>query len=125
MKLHHWKYGGFILYYKRLVLTLGESTVKDCFRREYGLLEPLYECLKKNVLLDDYPIAIVSPIRVLTASKSRATPEGYQWVYYSPVKRLILVDYQKGQERGWAYPNCSMNSKEPTSPMVLVDPLPE
>jgi transposase len=40
-----------------------------------------------------------TPIHVLTEDKPGATHKGYYWVYYSPVERLVLFDYRKGQGR--------------------------
>jgi len=85
--------------FKRLGVTLAESTVNDWFRSGCDLLEPLYECLKQKVVQSDYLMADETPIRVLTEDKPGATHKGYHWVYYSPVQRLVLFDYQKGRGR--------------------------
>jgi transposase len=85
--------------FKRMGVTLAESTVNDWFRGGCDLLEPLYECLKKKVVQGDYLMADETPISVLTEDKPGATHKGYHWVYYSPVERLVLFDYQKGRGR--------------------------
>ena len=85
--------------FKRLGVTLAESTVNDWFRSGCDLLEPLYECLKKKVVQGDYLMADETPISVLTEDKPGATHKGYHWVYYSPVQRLVLFDYRKGRGR--------------------------
>lgn len=85
--------------FKRLGVTLAESTVNDWFRGSCDLLEPLYERLKQNLVQEDYLMADETPISVLTEDKPGSTHKGYHWVYYSPVKRLVLFDYQKGRGR--------------------------
>jgi transposase len=85
--------------FKRQGVTLAESTINDWFRASCDLLEPLYECLKKQVIKDNYLMADETPIDVLTENKPGATHKGYHWVYYSPVKRLVLFDYRKGRGR--------------------------
>lgn len=85
--------------FKRQGVTLAESTINDWFRASCDLLEPLYECLKKQVIKGNYLMADETPIDVLTENKPGATHKGYHWVYYSPVERLVLFDYRKGRGR--------------------------
>jgi len=85
--------------FKRQGVTLAESTVNDWFRSSCDLLEPLYQCLKKQVIKGDYLMADETPISVLTEDKPGATHKGYHWVYYSPVERLVCFDYRKGRGR--------------------------
>jgi transposase len=85
--------------FKRMGVVLAESTINDWFRAGCDLLEPLYDCLKKKILQGDYLMADETPISVLTEDKPGATHKGYHWVYYSPVERLVLFDYQKGRGR--------------------------
>jgi transposase len=85
--------------FKRQGVTLAESTINDWFRSSCDLLEPLYQCLKKQVIKGDYLMADETPIDVLTENKPGATHKGYHWVYYSPDERLVLFDYRKGRGR--------------------------
>jgi hypothetical protein len=85
--------------FKRLGVTLAERTINDWFRGGCDLLDPLYECLKKKVMQGDYLMADETPISVLTEDKPGATHKGNHWVYYSPMERLVLFDYQKGRGR--------------------------
>jgi transposase len=85
--------------FKRQGVTLAESTINDWFRASCDLLEPLYQCLKKQVIKGDYLMADETPIDVLTENKPGATHKGYHWVYYSPVERLVFFDYRKGRGR--------------------------
>ncbi len=85
--------------FKRQGVTLAESTINDWFRSSCDLLEPLYECLRKQVIKGNYLMADETPIDVLTENKPGATHKGYHWVYYSPVERMVLFDYRKGRGR--------------------------
>jgi hypothetical protein len=40
-----------------------------------------------------------TPIPVLTKDKPGSTHKGYHWVYYDPVRRLVLFDYRKSRGR--------------------------
>jgi len=40
-----------------------------------------------------------TPIPVLTKDKPGSTHKGYHWVYYNPVRRLVLFDYRKSRGR--------------------------
>ncbi|MBK7173634.1 MAG: IS66 family transposase [Bacteroidales bacterium] len=63
------------------------------------LLLPLYQALKAKMLASDYLIAAETPLPVLTKDKPGATHKGYHWVYYDPVRRLVLFDYRKTRGR--------------------------
>lgn len=80
--------------FKRQGVTLAESTINDWFRASCDLLEPLYQCLKKQVIKGNYLMADETPIDVLTENKPGSTHKGYHWMYYSPVERLVLFDYR-------------------------------
>jgi len=83
--------------FKRNGIHLAESTINDWFRSSCNLLFPLYECLRKKVVKSSYLMADETPIAVLTEDKPGSTHKGFHWVYYSPVERLILFEYQKGR----------------------------
>jgi hypothetical protein len=40
-----------------------------------------------------------TPIPVLTEDKPGATHKGYIWVYYDPLRRMVLFDYRKSRSR--------------------------
>ncbi|MBK8635441.1 MAG: transposase [Saprospiraceae bacterium] len=61
------------------------------------LIEPLYEELKRQVLSSGYLQVDESPIKVLDSDKPGSTHQGYQWVYHSPERRLVLFDYRKAE----------------------------
>jgi len=85
--------------FKRQKVNIAESTINGWFNASCRLLEPLYETLKRRLLASDYLMADETPIPVLTKDKPGSTHKGYHWVYYDPVKRLVLFDYRKSRSR--------------------------
>lgn len=83
---------------------------------ECELMAPVYEALRKKVISSGYIQADESPIKVLEKSKKGKKPSkkgkgtahrGYQWVYHSPVERLVLFEYCPG--RGGLNPKDFLN----------------
>jgi transposase len=85
--------------FKRQDVTIAESTINGWFNASCNLLEPLYQTLKNKITATDYLMADETPISVLTKDKPGATHKGYHWVYYDPVNKLVLFDYQKSRGR--------------------------
>lgn len=85
--------------FKRQGVDLAESTLNDWYRAGCDLSEPLYDCLKQQVLGGNYLMADETPIAVLTDDKPGSTHKGYYWVYYNPLQKLVFFDYQKGRDR--------------------------
>lgn len=85
--------------FKRQDLNIAESTIGGWFSATCNLLAPLYDTLKSKVCSSDYLMADETPIPVLTKDKPGATHKGFHWVYYDPVHRLVLFDYQKTRGR--------------------------
>lgn len=84
---------------KRLDFTVSDSTVNGWFNATATLLEALYDTLQKEVLDCDYLQADESPIGVQDSHTKGALHTGYQWVYRSPVKKLVLFKYHQSRER--------------------------
>ena len=84
---------------KRQGVEIAESTINGWFTAAVQLLEPLYEVLRQKVLKTDYLMADETPIPVQTKDKPGATHKGYHWVYYNPLSRKVLFDYQKSRGR--------------------------
>lgn len=84
---------------KRQDVIIPESTIGGWFGASCNLLELLYEELKKQILSCDYLMADETPIPVLTKDKPGATHKGYHWVYYDPVNKRALFEYQRTRER--------------------------
>lgn len=74
-----------------------QSTFCDWVSACCTLLEPLYNTLKQKIISSDYIQADESPIKVLDKEKIRSTHQGYQWVYHSPLHKLVLFNYRKGR----------------------------
>lgn len=64
-----------------------------------NLLHLLYEEQKRQVLGQGYLQVDETPIQVLDQKKKGKTHRGYYWVYYSPIQRMVLFDYQEGRGR--------------------------
>ena len=84
---------------KRQDVVIAESTINGWFNAACRLLEPLYEVLKEQILSTGYLMADETPIAVLTKDKPGSTHKGYHWVYYDPVRRLVLFDYRPSRGR--------------------------
>lgn len=85
--------------YKRQGLHIPESTIGGWFNASCKLLKFLYDSQKTIVQSSDYLMADETPIPVLTTDKPGATHKGYYWVYYDPVRKLVLFDYRKTRGR--------------------------
>jgi transposase len=78
---------------------IAEGTINGWFNQICRLLEPLYYKLKNKVLQSGYVMADETPIDVLTSEKPGSTHQGYHWVYYSSLYKLVYFDYRKGRGR--------------------------
>jgi len=84
---------------KRQELIISDSTMNGWFNATSDLLVPLYDTLEGQVLQSDYIQADESPIGVQDSHKKGALHTGYQWVYRSPIDRLVLFKYHHSRER--------------------------
>lgn len=85
--------------FKRQKVDIPESTIGGWFSASSKLLEPLYETLRNHILSRNYLQADETPIPVLTKNKPGSTHKGYHWVYYDPISRQVLFNYQPSRER--------------------------
>jgi len=85
--------------FKREGVNIAYSTITDWLSNTCKLIEPLYEALKKQVLVSDYLHADETPIKVLDKDKKGETHRGYYWVYHNSLSDLVLFDYQPGRGR--------------------------
>jgi len=85
--------------FKRQNLILSDSTLNGWFNTTADLLVPLYDALQKQLLKNDYIQADESPIGVQDSHKKGALHTGYQWVYRSPIERLVLFKYHPSRQR--------------------------
>jgi len=79
--------------FKRQALKLSDATLSGWFNATTRLLEPLYDCLQKQVVQSNYLQADESPIGVQDSHKSGSLHTGYHWVYHAPLQRLVLFKY--------------------------------
>lgn len=79
--------------FKRQDLKLSDATLSGWFNATTRLLEPLYDCLQKQVVQSNYLQADESPIGVQDNHKPGSLHTGYHWVYHAPVKGLVLFKY--------------------------------
>jgi transposase len=75
------------------------STMGDWVGRCCRLLVPLYQALKKEIVLNDYLQVDESPIRVLDQDKPGSTHRGFYWLYHVVGSNLVIFDYRKGRGR--------------------------
>jgi transposase len=85
--------------YEQLGMKISASTLDGWFEAACLLLEPLYQTLARQVLTSTYLQVDETPLPVLDKQKKGETHRGYHWVYYSPEKKLVLLDYQPGRGR--------------------------
>lgn len=85
--------------FRRQKVEIPESTIGGWFSAGGKLLEPLYETLQNRLLTKDYLQADETPIPVLTKDKPGSTHKGYYWVYYDPLSKQVLFNYQPSRER--------------------------
>jgi transposase len=85
--------------FARQDIDISQSTMNDWFSSMCRLLEPLYDRIKIWVLSSGYAMADESPIKVLESEKKGAAHQGYQWVYYNPIDRIVCFEYQHGRGR--------------------------
>jgi transposase len=92
--------------FKRLGVDLNESTIGGWFKAVHRLFAPLYDALKKEVLLSHYLQVDESTIKVLDKDKKGSTHLGYYWLYHDSIRKLIWYDYQKS--RGKEAPDIAL-----------------
>lgn len=85
--------------FKRFDLVLSDSTISGWFNKTTDLLEPLYECLIKQMLSCDYLQADETPIGVMDSTKKGSLHHGFHWVYRSPLKKMVMFKYSQGRAR--------------------------
>jgi len=88
--------------FKREGVLIPRSTLSDWIAAIGQLLEPLYQKLRREVLRQIYLMADESRMQVQDTLKSGKSHRGFMWIYYAPLVKLVLFEYQKG--RGEQYP---------------------
>ena len=85
--------------FKREGIKIPSSTLNGWQESVSSLLWPLYENLKRRVLEQSYLQVDETPIQVLDKTKKGKTHRGYHWIYFSPLEKTVLFDYQHGRSR--------------------------
>jgi transposase len=76
---------------------LSSSTLNDWFVSCCTLLKPIYDQMVDRIKKSNYIQVDESPIKVLESEKKKQTHQGYQWVYHSPLDKIIVFHYRKGR----------------------------
>lgn len=85
--------------FKREGIKISSSTINGWQESISSLLWPLYETLKHRVLEQGYLQVDETPVQVLDKTKKGKTHRGYHWIYFSPLEKTVLFDYQHGRSR--------------------------
>jgi len=85
--------------FKRQGVDLSASTLDNWITAGYDLLFPLYELQRERIVNKEYLMADETPIQVLDKRKKGKSHRGYFWVYYDPLRKEILFDYQNTRGR--------------------------
>ena len=93
--------------FKREGIKIPSSTINGWQEQVCSLLWPLYENMKNRVLQQGYLQVDETPVQVLDKTKkglpaqgkAGKTHRGYHWIYYSPLEKTVLFDYQHGRSR--------------------------
>ena len=85
--------------FKRIGINIPDSTIGNWVAQVCDLLAPLYEAHRRQVLTRPYLQADETTIKVMDRQKKGKTHLGYHWVYFSPIERLVLFDYQSSRRK--------------------------
>lgn len=86
--------------FKRQNLHISDSTIGGWANTAIrNRLSPLWETMKSKIVDTDYLMADETPIPVLSEDKPGATHRGYHWVYYDPIRKIVVFDYRETRGR--------------------------
>lgn len=88
-----------IAIFKRGGITLHYNTVLDWTNNGIDILMPLYDHLKRKILISHYLQADETGIKVLDSEKNGSTHQGYLWAYRDVSTNLVLFEYQRGRNK--------------------------
>ena len=80
--------------FEREGVSIASSTLEGWAGQGMDRLEILYNHLLADTKACGYLQTDESPINVLESAKKGSCHRGWYWVYYSPIKRTVLYDYQ-------------------------------
>lgn len=85
--------------FERAGVKLPYSTLTDWVSETCGLITPLFNALKAEVLQSSYLHADETPIKVIDKDKKGETHRGFYWVYQNSIDKIVFFDYQDGRGR--------------------------
>jgi transposase len=85
--------------FERAGVKLPYSTLTDWVSETFGLITPLFNALKAEVLQSSYLHADETPIKVIDKDKKGETHRGFYWVYQNSIDKIVFFDYQEGRGR--------------------------
>ncbi len=86
--------------FKRQNLHIPDSTIGGWANTAVrNQLSPLWETMKSKIVYTNYLMADETPISVLSEDKPGATHRGYHWVYYDPIRKIVVFDYRETRGR--------------------------
>jgi len=80
-------------------IIISESTSSDIIKRGAFWLDAVYEAARKELLCSSYLMADETPIPVMVKVTKKKIKKCYYWVYYDPVKKIIIFEYRKGRSQ--------------------------
>jgi hypothetical protein len=78
---------------KRLTKNNKSVTESSDFIRFSG--NEFLPCITGQEIKLQYPNGVSLIIPVLTKDKPGSTHRGYHWIYYDPIRKIVIFDYQK------------------------------
>ena len=81
--------------FQRQGVDLSESTLGDLFTQVAKQLTPVYEAHRQEMMASGYLNVDETTIQVLDSDKKGATKQGCYWVYYDPLQKSVLYDYDR------------------------------
>lgn len=104
--------------FARLDVPIARSTMSAWVAAVAQLIAPLMEAHRNEVLTaaylqaDETRIQVLDPLKAKGHNSKKPPPakshRGFYWVYYDPIERQVLFEYQPG--RGKEYPEKTLNS---------------
>ena len=88
-----------IAIFKRAGITLHYNTVLDWTNNGIDILLPLYDHLRRKILMSHYLQADETGLKVLDSEKNGSTHQGYLWAYRDVTTNLVLFEYQRGRNK--------------------------
>jgi transposase len=85
--------------FSRHGITIASSTLGNWVQTAGDRLNLLYEHCLAHAKTQGYLQIDETPVPVLDSDKKGSTHQGYYWVYYSPLSRMVLFDYKPGRGR--------------------------